>query len=208
MGCGDVRHERHVDEQHVARPHLLLELARRLDEGQALDVADGAADFRDDDVGAGLLGRAADPLLDGLGHVRDDLHGAAEEIAAPLAGDERLIDGALGEVALAREVLVDESLVVAQVQISLVAVFGDEYLAVLKRAHGARIHVQVRVHLLHGHLIAARFQKLAQRCGGDALAQRRDDASGNEDVLGHTSLLIIASESLAMGQCACCGLRA
>ena len=49
-GCGDVRHERHVDEQHVARPHLLLELARRLDEGQALDVADGAADFRDDNV--------------------------------------------------------------------------------------------------------------------------------------------------------------
>ena len=31
---------------------------------------------------------AADPLLDGLGHVRDDLHGAAEEIAAALAGDE------------------------------------------------------------------------------------------------------------------------
>ena len=94
---------------------LLLELARRLDEGQALDVADGAADLRDDDVGAGLLGRAADPLLDGLGHVRDDLHGAAEEVAAPLAGDERLVDGALGEVALAGEVLVDEALVVAEV---------------------------------------------------------------------------------------------
>ena len=83
-------------------PISFLELARRLDEGQALDVADGAADFRDDDVGAGLLGRAADPLLDGLGHVRDDLHGAAEEIAAPLAGDERLIDGALVKL-LARE---------------------------------------------------------------------------------------------------------
>ena len=134
VGRGDIRHERHVDEQHVARAGLLLELACRLDEGQPLDVADGAADFRDDDVGAGLLGRAADPLLDGLGHVRDDLHGATEEIAAPLAGDERLIDGALGEVALAREVLVDEALVVAEIQIALMAVLGDEHLAVLEGA--------------------------------------------------------------------------
>ena len=208
VGRGDIRHERHVDEQHVARAGLLLELACRLDERQSLDVADGAPDLRDDDVGTGLLGRAADPLLDGLGHVRDDLHGAAEEIAAPLAGDERLVDGALGEVALAGEVLVDEALVVAEIQIALVAVFGDEHLAVLEGAHGARVNVQVRIHLLHGHFVAARLQKLAQRSGGDALAQRRDDASGNEDVLGHTSLLIIASESLAMGQRACCGLRA
>ena len=110
-------------------------------------------------------------------------------MSAPLAGDERLVDGALGEVALAGEVLVDESLVVAQVQISLVAVFGDEYLAVLKRAHGARIHVQVRVHLLHGHLIAARLQKLAEGRGGDAFAKRRDNAAGNEDVFGHAGLL-------------------
>ena len=54
---------------------------------------------------------------------------------------------------------------------ALVAVFGDEHLAVLEGAHGARVNVQVRVHLLHGHLVAARLQKLAQRGGGDALAQ-------------------------------------
>ena len=49
----------------------------------------------DDDVGAGLLGDAAKPLLDGLGNVRDHLHGAAQEVAAALARDERLVDGAL-----------------------------------------------------------------------------------------------------------------
>ncbi len=189
MGGGDVGHQGHVHEQHAAGRLLFFELAGRLDEGQPLDVADGAADLGYDDVGPGLLGRAADALLDGLGHVRDHLHGAPEEVAAALAGDERLVDGALGEVALARQVLVDEALVVAQIKVSLVAVLGDEHLAVLKRAHGAGIHVQVRIHLLHGHMIAPRLQKLAEGRGGDAFAKRRDNAAGNEDVLGHAGLL-------------------
>ncbi len=52
MGRGDVRYQRYVHEQDIARAALLLELARRLDEGLALDIADGAADFGDYDVGA------------------------------------------------------------------------------------------------------------------------------------------------------------
>ncbi len=185
VGRGDVGHERHVGEQHVAGRQLGLELARGLDERQALDVADGAADLGYDDVGAGLPGDAAQPLLDGLGDVRDDLYGAAEEVAAALAGDEGLVDRALGEVGLAREVLVDEALVVAQVQVALVAVLGDEDLAVLEGAHGARVDVEVRIHLLHGHLVPAGLEQVPQGRGGDALAQRRDDAAGHEDVLGH-----------------------
>ena len=42
---------------------------------------------------------------------------------------------------------VDESLVVAQVEVGLAAVMGDEDLAVLVRRHGARIDVQIGVEL-------------------------------------------------------------
>ena len=45
-----IGHQRHVDEQTFSRPDLPPELADRLEEGQALDVADGAADLGDDDV--------------------------------------------------------------------------------------------------------------------------------------------------------------
>ena len=75
--CGYIRHQRHVNEQHVAVRQLLLELARGLDERQRLDVADGAADLGYDDVGAGLVGDAPQARLDGLGDVRNHLHGAA-----------------------------------------------------------------------------------------------------------------------------------
>ena len=46
----DVRHEREVDVEGVAAAGLLAELADRLEEGERLDVADGAADLDDGDV--------------------------------------------------------------------------------------------------------------------------------------------------------------
>ena len=51
-------------------------------------------------------------------------------------------------VCIPREVLVDESLVVPDVQVGLGAVLGDEDLAVLEQAHRPRVDVQVRVELL------------------------------------------------------------
>ena len=58
------------------------ELADRFQKRQTFDVAGGAADFRDDDVGLGLVGKLADPVFDFVGDVRNDLHGVAEVIAA------------------------------------------------------------------------------------------------------------------------------
>ena len=171
MSCGDIGNERHVHEEHIARVLLLLELASSFDERLGLDVADRAADLGDDDVGVRLGRDAAQTLLDGLGHMRDDLHGSAEEVAAALARDKRLVDGTLREVGLTRKGLVDEALVMAQVEVAFMTVVGNEDLAMLERAHGARIDVQVRVHLLHGYLVAARLEQMPQRRRRDALAQ-------------------------------------
>ena len=54
-------------------------------------------------------------------------------------------------VKLLRFAIVDvhEALVVAEIEVGLGAVLGDEDLAVLERAHGARIHVDVGIELEH-----------------------------------------------------------
>ena len=72
----------------------------------------------------------------------------------------------------------------AQVQVGLGAVVGDEHLTVLQGAHGAGVHVDVGVQLLAGHLQAAALEQAAQRGGGDALAQAGHDTAGDEDILG------------------------
>ena len=78
-----------------------------------------------------------------------------------------------------------EALVVAEVEVGFGAVVGDEHLAVLERAHGARIHVDVRIELDHGDLEPAGFEDGAERGGGNALSKRGNDATGDEYESGH-----------------------
>ena len=100
-------------------------------------------------------GHRADPRLDLVGDVRDDLDGVAEVLAAPLLGDHAGVDLAGGDVGRAVQLGVEEALVVADVEVGLGAVVGDEDLAVLERVHRAGVDVEVRVELLHRDAQAA-----------------------------------------------------
>ena len=113
-GRGQRRQQRDVDVQHVRAADVLAHLADGLEERQALDVADGPADLDDHDVRVAVARDARDALLDLVGDVRDDLDRAAEVVAAPLLGDDRLVDAAGRDVAQLGQVLVDEALVVAR----------------------------------------------------------------------------------------------
>ena len=64
-----------------------------------------------------------------------------------------------------------EAFVVTEIEIGLSAVLRYEHLAVLVRAHGARVDIDVGVELEQRNLDAARFKHRPQRGGGDALAQ-------------------------------------
>jgi hypothetical protein len=160
-----------VEVEEVVTANLGAELADRFEEGQALDVADRAADLDDHHVDVGVLGHGPDPELDLVGDVRDDLDGLAEVVAPTLLLDHRQPDLPRGHRGAAEEVLVDEPLVVAEVEVGLAAVLGDEHLAVLEGVHRAGIDVEVGIELLEGHLEAAGLEQPSERCGGDALAE-------------------------------------
>ena len=175
----------------VVAPRVLAELPNRLEEREDLDVADGAAHLGDDHVD--VVGReAADAALDLVGDVRDHLHGATQVVAAAFGGEHGLVDRAGGGVRVAGERLVDEALVVAEVEIGLAAVVGDEDLAVLERVHRARVDVDVRVELLHRDPQPPGLQQPSDRRGGEALAEGAGHASGHEDVLRHDAPLDLA----------------
>ncbi|MPM92617.1 hypothetical protein SDC9_139752 [bioreactor metagenome] len=110
-------------------------------------------------------------VLDLIGDVRDHLDGVAEVLTAALLGDHRGIDLAGGDVRVGIEVAVEEALVVADVEVGLGAVLGDEDLTVLERVHRAGIHVDVRIQLLHRDAESAGDQKAAETRGGQSLAE-------------------------------------
>ncbi len=165
-------HQRHVHEEDVLAAELVTDLSRGFDERLRLDVAHRAADLGDDHVGLGRLGRLqAHAALDLVGDVRDDLHGVAEVLPAALAGDDLRVDLAGRDVGRLAQLDVEEALVVADVEVGLGPVVGDEHLTVLERVHRARIHVQVGVELLHDDAQSTRREKVAEACRRQALTE-------------------------------------
>ena len=166
----DVGQEGDVDVERVFAPQIAAHLAQSFHKRQALDVADGAADFAEHHVSAGGLGHQANAALDFVGDVGNDLDRAAKIVAAPLARDHFGVDTAGRDVRHLVEVDVDEALVVAQVEVGLGPVFGDEHLAMLVGRHRARIDVDVGIELLHGDRQATGLEQPAQGSGRDAFA--------------------------------------
>ena len=166
---GDPGNEREMDEDGVFAAELLAHLADGFEEGERFDVADGAADFDDGDVGA-VGGDLAHGVFDFVGDVGDDLDGFAEVVAAALFEDDLLVDAAGGEVVVARERRVGEALVVAEVEVGLSAVVGDKDLAVLEGRHGSGVDVEVGVELHHVDAQAAALKQAADGSRGETLA--------------------------------------
>ena len=190
-----IRDQRDVQKKAVLPADLMANLTGGFQERLGFDIADGAADLRDDDVwpiSLGVrLGHLQDAAFDLIGDVWDHLHGIAEVLPAAFPGDDFRIHLAGGHIRRTGQIPVQEALIVADVEVGLGSVLGHEHLAVLERIHRSRIDVEVRVEFLHGHLQSASGQQLPETAGGQAFAERGDDATGDEDVLGG-SLRVLA----------------
>ena len=90
--------------------------------------------------------------------MRDDLHGFTQIFAGTFLVQHMPIYLAGGEVGEFVQVFVDKSFVVAKVKVGFRAIVGYINLAVLERAHCARIHIDIRIKLLRSNLQAAAFQ--------------------------------------------------
>jgi len=93
-------------------------------------------------------------------------------LAAPLFRDDGGVDFAGREIAGAARAHAHEALVVAQVEIGFRAIVGNVHLAVLERAHRARVDVDVWIELHQAHLQAARFEDRPETGRGNTFAER------------------------------------
>ncbi len=184
-GCGNIRHQRQMDIDGGAARQVVAELADRLHEGHGLDVAHGAADFADHEIVVFIA--VDDEILDLVRDVGNDLHGRAEIVAAAFLVDDVLVDPARGDVVGLGRRTPGEALVVAEVEVGLRAVVGDEHLAVLRRAHRARIDIEIGVQFAQANTVTPCLQQCSESCGRNALAKRRDHAASDEYVSRHGS---------------------
>src|SRR5271169_6092417 len=146
-----------MHEEDALASKLVAELADRLEEGEALDVADRAADLAENEIL--IVEISLDELLDRVGDVGNDLYRRPEIFAAPFAADHRRVDPSGGDRIAAPCSDADIALVMAKIEIRLGAVVGDVDLAVLVGAHRAGIDIQIRVELAQPDPKSARLQQ-------------------------------------------------
>ena len=175
-----------VDVVDVVAADVIGHLPDGLQEGQALDVAHGAAHLDDHDVKIRLVGEPHHLLLYDVCNVRHSLDGAPQVVAGPLVGDDAAVHLPGGHAGGAGQLQVDETLIVAQVHVGLGPVARDEDLAVLVRGHGAGVDVKVGVELLNGDGEAGALEDSRNRCGADAFPDGTHHAASHKDVFRHT----------------------
>ncbi len=116
----------------------------------------------------------------------DDLNRSAQVVAAPLLVEYRPIDLARSDIVVDGQAFVNKALIVPQIEVGFRAIVRDEHLAVLIRAHRARVDIDVRVEFLYRNLIAARLQQTPQGSCSDSFAQTGHNAAGDKNIFRHS----------------------
>ncbi len=155
----DNRDQTDVNESEVLMSNSELKLPHRFDERCRLDVADGTPELDDAYIGLlsslvhGNLGDSLDPILDGVGEMRDDLNSFAEIVAFSLSIqegidqqldssafsflvtaityltlDDMLVDLSSSDVVVLRQCNIQVPFIVSQIQIGLTTIIENVYL--------------------------------------------------------------------------------
>ena len=124
------------------------------------NVADGPADFRNDHVRTSprLIGLSLTThnTLDFIGDVRNHLHRIPEILPPAFLSDHRRINLARRRISRTRQIHIEKALVVSDIQIGFRAILCDKNLTMLEGVHRTRVHVDVRIQLLHDNMKASR----------------------------------------------------
>ena len=145
-----IRQEGDVDKEDVFLADFERELAQGFQEGEAFDVADGTADFGDEDVD--VFAGSVHTVFNLVRDVGNDLNGFAEVIAAAFLLEDVFVDLPRSEVVETAEFAVGEAFVVPQVEVGFGAVVENVDFAVLEGAHCPGVDVQIGVEFLDSDL--------------------------------------------------------
>ena len=148
-----------MNQDGVFATHIMLELSDGFQKGLTLNITDGTTHFNNGNAGIRVSEIAVESAFDFIGNMRDDLYGTAAVIAPAFLLQYGPIDLAGGDIGIFVQTFVDEALVMSEIKVSFCTVIRDENLAVLDGVHGTGVNVDIRVELLHRHLISSCLQQ-------------------------------------------------
>ncbi len=132
-----------------SRPTSVLNCLNASKNGSDFDIAHRPADFDQDDIRFHGFLNQEDTAFDLIGDVRNDLDSSPEIISAAFLLNYFRVNLTGGEIADFSQADIDETLIVAEVEVGLSAIVQHEYFSMLVGGHGAGIDVDVRIKFLY-----------------------------------------------------------
>ena len=172
-----------MDVQHIVFAHILFYLTDSFQKGKAFNIAYRTADLGNDKIGIVIVADTEYPGLDLIGNMGNDLHRTAQVIAPAFLRNNGLVDFTGSHIGTLGQVDINKPFVMAQVQVRFRAVIRHEHFAVLIRAHGSRIDIDIRIEFLYRNLIAPALQQTSQRSCRNSFSERRNHAACYKNVL-------------------------
>ena len=145
IGRANIRHQRHVNVDHIAALLLAPELPNRLQKRQRLDIAHRPADL--DYRHIAMLRPVDKRQLNLIGYVRNDLHRPPQIVATTLFRYHAMVNPTRRAVVRLPRMRMRKPLVMPQIHIRFGAVLRHIHFAMLQRIHRARVDVDIRVEL-------------------------------------------------------------
>jgi len=131
----------------------------------------------------------------------DNLNSSAAKVTATFFRENGPIYFSGCYVGLFGQIFVNETFVVAKIQVSLCTIIRNEHFTVLYRIHSTGIDIDIRVEFLHGHTITTHFQKSAQRCGCNSFAETGHNTTSDEDIFDcHLCILLCVRTLLSINK--------
>ena len=158
----EIWHQSKVDSHAVLFGKFPLELTHRLDERLGLHIAYGSSDFGDYDIILSGLAEKKHASFDFIGNMRDDLYCLAKIGSLPLLVDDGMVDLSCRYIVGLGCMHTEESLIMAEVKVSLGPVIGNIALSMFVRVECTRVDIDVRVEFLDSNPQTSGLKKFGQ----------------------------------------------
>jgi hypothetical protein len=151
----------------IPRTSRNAQLLQGLGKRRILDITERASKFNDTDLRRlarvihRYLRHTNDPLLYGVGEMRNDLDRLAKKVAGPLPLDNVLVHLSGRNAVVAGESDVEVSLVVAEIEVDFAAIGKHEHFAMFGGSHRSGVYVNVGVNLDHCDSLAQGLEEQA-----------------------------------------------
>ena len=148
----DIRNQSNMNVQYIVTANFLLDLANSLHKWQGLNITYSTTDFGNNYICTIAGSHIINTLLNLIGDMRNNLDSLAQIITTALLVKNIPINLTSGNIRAFGQININETLIMAQIQISLSTIISNENLAMLIRAHSTWININIWIKLLNSNL--------------------------------------------------------